>query len=80
LSRFYQVFDMVITNGYLWMGTDNGAILVRLSDFYQEHYSTADGLAGNLVFQIIPDGNIVWFATNGGLTKYKWRKYASAIK
>ncbi len=71
------IYDMAIDNGYLWMGTSNGAVLVRLADFYTEHYTVVDGLAGNQVYKVIVDGDRVWFATDHGLTKYQWRQYAS---
>ncbi len=70
-----NIFDITVVDDYLWIGTAQGAFLVRLKDFYQEHYTTEDGLAGNAVFKIIPDGDIIWFATDQGLTQYHWRKY-----
>jgi len=72
------IFDIAIEDGFLWLGTDSGALLVRLSDNYTERYTTVDGLAGNCVYKIIIDGEWVWFGTNKGLTKYHWRLYASA--
>lgn len=74
------LFDMEIDGDYLWVGTDAGAILIRLTDFYSEHYTTIDGLAGNLVYHVEIDGDWVWFGTNQGLTKYNWRRYAFSKK
>ncbi len=71
-----DIYDMDLMDGYLWIGTDAGAFLVRLADNYFEHYTTADGLAGNHVFRIIMEGDYVWFATDKGLTQYNWGKYA----
>jgi len=71
-----NIFDITVVDDYLWVATAQGAYLVRLADFYQEHYTMEDGLAGNTVFKIIPDGDFVWFATDQGLTQYHWRKYA----
>ena len=71
-----QVLDMDLTSKYLWLGTDNGAYLIRLNDFYLEHYLPIDGLAGYRVNRVRIDGNYVWFGTDRGLSKYNWRKYA----
>ncbi|PIS27103.1 MAG: hypothetical protein COT43_12110 [Candidatus Marinimicrobia bacterium CG08_land_8_20_14_0_20_45_22] len=71
------IFDMAIEDGYLWLGTDFGALLIRLSDNYLERYTTVDGLAGNHVYKINIDGEWVWFGTDRGLTQYHWRLYAS---
>jgi len=80
LSNEVYIYDMAIDGGYLWIGTSGGAVLVRLADFYTEHYTKADGLAGNQVYKVIVDGDWVWFATDYGLTKYQWRQYASDDK
>lgn len=74
------LYDIALSGEYLWLGTSGGAILVRLSDFYFERYTTMDGLAGNSIYKIVVDGDWVWFATDQGLTKYHWRLYASANK
>jgi ligand-binding sensor domain-containing protein len=70
------VYDMAMSDDYLWIGTSEGVYLYRLRDYYYEQYSRIDGLAGNNVYKILIDGDQVWFATDQGLTKYKWRKYA----
>lgn len=71
-----QVLDMDMNAEYLWLGTKRGAYLIRLSDYYIEHYSTNDGLADPEVNRVRLDGEYVWFGTDNGLCKYKWRKYA----
>jgi len=65
-----------MSNDYLWIGTSEGVFLYRLRDYYTEQYSRIDGLASNNVYKILIDGDQVWFATDQGLTKYQWRKYA----
>ncbi|MDD5765362.1 MAG: hypothetical protein PHW79_03775 [Candidatus Marinimicrobia bacterium] len=77
-QEYLTIFDLAIEDGYLWLGTDSGALLIRLSDNYTERYTTVDGLAGNRVYKVITDGEWVWFGTDKGLTKYHWRLYASA--
>jgi len=71
-------YDIAIFKNYMWLGTDRGAFLMRLSDYYCENYTTLDGLAGNKVFKIIVTGDWVWFATDRGLTKYEWSKYVTS--
>ncbi len=73
----YQVIDMDLDMDYLWLGTECGAYLVRLNDFYTEHYRTVDGLAGNIVNHLVIDGEYIWFGTDQGLTRYNWRHYAN---
>ncbi|MDO9547604.1 MAG: two-component regulator propeller domain-containing protein [Candidatus Marinimicrobia bacterium] len=72
-----QVLDMDMTENYLWLATDNGAYLIRLNDFYIEHYLPRDGLAGRLVNKVRIDGEYVWFGTDQGLSRYNWRRYAN---
>jgi len=72
-----DIFDIAISGNYMWLGTNRGAFLMRLDDYYCENYTVIDGLAGNNVFKIIIDGDLVWFATEHGLTKYNWSKYAA---
>ena len=71
-----KVYDMSMSDDYLWIGTSEGVFLYRLRDYYTEQYSRIDGLASNNVYKILIDGDQVWFATDQGLTKYQWRKYA----
>jgi len=72
-----QVLDMDVIDNYLWLATDNGAYLIRLNDFYIEHYLPRDGLAGYLVNKVRIDGEYVWFGTDRGLSRYNWRQYAN---
>ncbi|MCD6441196.1 MAG: hypothetical protein J7L86_05355 [Candidatus Marinimicrobia bacterium] len=70
------IYDMALDDDYLWVATNDGAYLIRLADYYTEHYTESDGLAGNLVYKVQIAGEDVWFGTNCGLTRYKWRRYA----
>lgn len=71
------IYDMALDDDHLWVATNDGAYLVRLADYYTEHYTESDGLAGNLVYKVQIAGEDVWFGTNCGLTRYKWRRYAN---
>ena len=72
-----QVLDMDLESNYLWLATNNGAYLIRLNDFYIEHYLPRDGLAGYRVNKVRIDGDYVWFGTDQGLSRYNWRQYAN---
>jgi len=72
-----QINDMDLADDYLWIGTDNGAYLIRLRDFYFEHYLPRDGLAGYAVNKVRIDGEYVWFGTDRGISRYNWRQYAN---
>jgi len=71
-----HVLDMDMNRKYLWLGTDNGAYLIRLRDYYTEQYRLQDGLAGLRVNRVRIGPDFVWFGTDRGITKYNWRKYA----
>lgn len=71
-----QIVDMDSDDRYLWLGTDDGAYLMRLSDHYVEHYTTLDGLPDQRVNRVVINDSLVWFGTGQGLCRYKWRKYA----
>ena len=54
----------------IWAGTW-GAGVSRFKDGVWTSFTTADGLAGNVVYSIAqgPDG-VYWFGTNNGLSRY----------
>jgi len=72
-----QVLDMDMIENYLWLATKKGAYLIRLNDFYLEHYLPCDGLAGYYINKVRIDGDYVWFGTDKGLSRYNWRQYAN---
>jgi len=59
------------TNGRLWFGTDGGG-LARFVNGNFTTYTTADGLASNVVFGLTadPEGGL-WVATNKGLNHFQ---------
>ncbi len=66
--------------GDLWLGTWGGG-LVRFSGGRFDQFSQLNSpLAGNLVFDVLADGERVWVATNGGLSAFdpasgSWQLY-----
>ncbi len=60
-------------DGYIWLGTENNGIIVIKPDkpyAFISAYTENNGLAGNLVKDIIPDNNgEVWVLTDKGLNQ-----------
>ena len=60
------------TKGILWIGT-NGAGLTAFEAGEKkfQSFTVADGLANNVVYGILPDGeNNLWLSSNKGITKF----------
>ncbi len=66
------VYDMVATDRYVWLATENGVLKLRKEDEKWFSYSPEDGLAGNPVYHIVPDGDYIWFGTSEGATRFFW--------
>ncbi|RLA93318.1 MAG: hypothetical protein DRG83_21165, partial [Deltaproteobacteria bacterium] len=69
------IFDIKSNGNYICVGTNDGAFLIRINDGYYEHLTMADGLGGIAVYEVDFYKDYLWFATDGGLTKFRWRKY-----
>ncbi|RPH30981.1 MAG: hypothetical protein EHM93_14950 [Bacteroidales bacterium] len=56
----------------LWIGTKNGINRLNIKNNIFKYYAEADGLASNIVYEIVEDdfGNM-WFATGKGLSELK---------
>jgi|GEM_PF-1958459 len=55
----------------LWVGFDDGVGQYNPSAGEWEFYTTDDGLASNLVYDIVPNSNYIWFATRKGVTRFR---------
>ncbi|MCR5188517.1 MAG: hypothetical protein K6C97_06240, partial [Treponema sp.] len=54
----------------LWVGTNGGGIYVFKDEEIVKHYTTNDGLAGNVIFKINEETNgIMWIGTGTGLSR-----------
>lgn len=61
-----------INDSLMWIGTSNGFYLLNTQTLsIKKHYTTANGLANNTVYAIMPDdkGNL-WLSTNKGLSYF----------
>lgn len=60
----------VVKDDSVWVGTWGGGAS-HYADGKWTNYTTADGLAGNIVYSVTQDSQgVLWFGTNGGLSKY----------
>ena len=58
------------THGIIWVGTDGGGIFLIKDEKVFSHLTSADGIAGNVIFKINQDaeGNF-WICTGSGITR-----------
>ena len=70
---FENEFIMCIyedNKGQIWVGTDGGGIYILKDKKIVKHYTTANGLAGNVIFKVLPIEGHLWIGTGTGLSKY----------
>ena len=57
--------------GQVWVGTDGGGIYVLKDEKIVKHFTSENGLAGNVIFKTEPiEGSGFWIATGTGISKY----------
>ena len=54
------------------MATEDGVYKYDLHGQRWRHFGVRDGLVGSRVYDILLDGDYVWFGTNRGLTRFYW--------
>jgi ligand-binding sensor domain-containing protein len=76
---------LLSSEGELWIASVWSGIWRQNSDGNWEHYTTADGLADNLIYDIIEvngtSGPEIWVATGGGISVFRggiWKNYTTA--
>lgn len=68
-----QVYALAADDdGFLWLGTAGGA--GKFNGKYFENYSSANGLADNVVSDIISYKSFTWIFTNKGVTRVKGKE------
>ncbi|MBS1272352.1 MAG: hypothetical protein MAGBODY4_01496 [Candidatus Marinimicrobia bacterium] len=55
----------------LWVGFDDGVGQYNPSTREWEFFTREDGLASNLVYDIVPNSDYIWFATRQGVTRFR---------
>lgn len=57
--------------GQIWVGTDGGGIYVLKDEQIVKHFTSDNGLAGNVIFKTLPiEGSGFWITTGTGISKY----------
>ena len=56
--------------GRVWAGTNGGGVFVLEDEKITRHYTSEDGLAGNVIFKILEHDGGIWIATGTGLSRY----------
>ena len=56
----------------VWVGTELGAFRLDLGTDLQTRYTRLDGLLSNRVQALLLRGEMIWFGTAEGLTRYRW--------
>lgn len=64
--------DAKADNDNLWIATNSGVLRYWLPRRKWYYYSTRDGLADDVCYSILIDGDYVWFGTRFGLTQFYW--------
>lgn len=75
------VFSILVANDQsVWAGTWGGGVS-RFDGKRWHNYTTADGLAGNIVYSMTqePDG-VFWFGTNGGVSRFDGKNWTTINK
>ncbi|MCR5402132.1 MAG: hypothetical protein K6E78_11145, partial [Treponema sp.] len=61
-------------DGLIWVGTDGGGIFVLEDKKIVRHYTTEDGLVGNVIFKIAPIEDKLWICTGAGISAFDEEK------
>ena len=60
------------SHGVIWIGTDGGGIFLMKDERIFSHLTSAEGIAGNVIFKISQDKeNNYWICTGSGITRIK---------
>ena len=66
------------SSGDLWFGTDGGVSRFDSEGF--TNYTTADGLAHNIVRAIMADDGTMWFGTDGGVSQFDGEIFQNLLR
>ena len=73
-SNHYIMWLFEDSAGRVWTGTNGGGVFVLEDERITRHYTTGDGLAGNVIFKILEYDGGIWIATGTGLSRYMEEK------
>jgi len=63
---------IIISERYLWVGTDYGLYRYDRLKNYWKHYTVDDGLIDNQIFDLLLEDDYLWIATAFGVTRFYW--------
>ena len=56
--------------GKIWVGTDGGGVYILKDRQIVEHYTSEEGLAGNVIFKIAKIDDSLWITTGTGISRF----------
>ncbi len=72
LWREGDVLAIEYFGGLFWLGTSDGLVKYNPLTGKIVKYKAEDGLAGKIVYEIIPEGDWVWLGTDRAVVRFKW--------
>jgi ligand-binding sensor domain-containing protein len=69
-----EITDLAVDDANFWVATFRGVWRLIRGTGTWHLYTTREGLLDDRVWQVVPDGEVVWFGTAGGLTRFDWRR------
>ena len=63
---------LAVGERFLWVATDYGMYRYDRLKHYWKHYLEDDGIIDNRVYDLLLDGDYLWIATAGGVTRFYW--------
>ncbi|MEE2876641.1 MAG: hypothetical protein VX822_02505 [Candidatus Neomarinimicrobiota bacterium] len=70
-----EVVSLDDTTTVVWFGTMNGAVVTNLQNGFFDRFSVKDGLPAKKVNAVHVRGDDVFFGTDEGLCRFKWKRY-----
>ena len=70
-----EVVSLDDSTTVVWFGTMNGAVVANLESGFVDRFTVTDGLPDKKVNAVHVNGDTVWFGTDEGLCRFKWKRY-----
>ncbi|HDL18852.1 MAG TPA: hypothetical protein ENH29_07345 [Bacteroidetes bacterium] len=67
-----KIFDLVTSDGAVWVGTDDGLYKHHVHKGYWKQFTRRDGLLHPRVQKLLVDGDYLWIGSPQGLTRFYW--------
>lgn len=59
---------MILYQGWYWVATSQGLLKLNPKTYEYTEFNKSNGLAGDLIYSLIPDNNYIWLGTSDGLS------------